>query len=356
MMNSTKRAAKAVVVTMLLLLAAASMVFAAGKKEGGKRTLVLSTWGLSEEALQRDAYRPFEEANNCEIVLEHGDTAPRFTKLRDNPNSTIDVIELNQKTSADGYGLGVFAKVDYDEVPNAKQLIPGAAAMIKNGYGPAYTLNSIGIIYNPKATGFEIKEWADLWRPELKGKVSIPEITTTFGPAMVCVAADYAGVNVATDQGAAAFKALAELKPNLKTTYARSADLVNLFSSGEVVAAVMGDFGVPGILRVNSDAVFIVPQSGTYANFNTIDITASSKNKDLAQAYINWRLSAECQSKTVISVNEAPTNSTVTLTPEQSRYITYGPVAQRAKAVDFTVVNPLLSTWVDTWTRTVNLK
>jgi putative spermidine/putrescine transport system substrate-binding protein len=53
-------------------------------------------------------------------------------------------------------------------------------------------------------------------------------------------------------------------------------------------------------------------------------------------------------------VNEAPTNSTVTLTPEQSRYITYGPVAQRAKAVDFTVVNPLLSTWVDTWNRTLN--
>jgi putative spermidine/putrescine transport system substrate-binding protein len=99
---------------------------------------------------------------------------------------------------------------------------------------------------------------------------------------------------------------------------------------------------------------FVVPAAGTYANFNTIDIAANSKNKDLAHAYINWRLSREVQSKTVFSINEAPTNSGVTLTAEESENITYGDVAQRARAVDYTLVNPLMDQWIDTWNRTLN--
>ena len=60
--------------------------------------------------------------------------------------------------------------------------------------------------------------------------VSIPEITTTFGPAMVYVAGDHAGTPVAEDEGKAAFETLAELKPNLVKTYTKSSDLINMFT------------------------------------------------------------------------------------------------------------------------------
>lgn len=72
--------------------------------------------------------------------------------------------------------------------------------------------------------------------------VSIPEITTTFGPAMVYMASDHAGVDIKSDNGEAAFAALAELKPNLVKTYAKSSDLINMFTSGEVAVAVVGEF------------------------------------------------------------------------------------------------------------------
>jgi putative spermidine/putrescine transport system substrate-binding protein len=344
---------KKLILLAALILAAAAL-FAGGAKAKEKQTLIISTWGLSEVVLWRDVFEPFEKAYNCTIVLELGTTAERYTKLESNPNSTIDIIELSQKAAADGYGANLFAKVDYSKIPNAQSLIPGAKVMIANGYGPAHTVNSIGIIYNPKAVNFEIKEWADLWRSELANKISIPDITTTFGPAMVYVAADYAKIPVSSDQGAAAFKALADLKKNVVKTYARSADLANMFVSGEIVAAVVGDFAYPVISQALPDVKFIVPESGTYANFNTIDIAANARNKDLALAYINWRISKEAQSKTALSVNEGPTNSEVVLTAEQSKNITYGPVAQRAKALDYTLVNPLMSQWIDTWNRTLN--
>ena len=42
---------------------------------------------------------------------------------------------------------------------------------------------------------------------ELEGKIAIPDITTTFGPAMVYMASDYKGVDVTSDNGEAAFAA-----------------------------------------------------------------------------------------------------------------------------------------------------
>ena len=43
-----------------------------------------------------------------------------------------------------------------------------------------YTINSIGIIYNPELTGFEIKSFDDLWDSRLEGMVLFLEITTTL--------------------------------------------------------------------------------------------------------------------------------------------------------------------------------
>jgi putative spermidine/putrescine transport system substrate-binding protein len=304
--------------------------------------------------LWKDVFEPFEKANNCTVVLELGNAAERYTKLASNPNSTIDILELAQKDAANGYGAGLYAKVDYAKVPNSKELIPGVQEMIKSGYGPAYSINSIGIIYNPSAIGFEIKEWNDLWRPELAGKISIPDITTTFGPAMVYLAADYAETPVATDKGEAAFKALTALKPNIVKIYARSSDLANMFVSGEVVAAIVGDFAVPVISAALPEVQFLVPASGTYANFNTLDVAANSKNKELAHAYINWRISRDLQSQTAVDIHDGPTNATVALTAEQGQNLTYGDVAKRARAIDYTLVNSLMAQWVDTWNHTLN--
>lgn len=343
-----KKGFKVALVVALAVLALSAQVFAA------PRTLVVSTWGLGEDALWQDVFVPFEKKYDCKVILELGTTAERYTKLKANPNTTVDVIELSQKAAADGYADKLFAKVDYAQVPNSKELIPGAKTMIANGYGPAYTVNSIGIIYNPATIGFEIEEWADLWRPELANKISIPNISTTFGPAMVYVAAEYAKTSPAKDKGATAFKALADLRKNIVKIYDKSSDLANMFASGEIVAAVVGDFAIPIISKALPEAKFLVPASGTYANFNTIDVVAGSKNKDLAYAYINWRIGREVQSKTVLSLNETPANATVVLTPAQAANKTYGDVAKRARAVDYTLVNPLMKEWIDNWNRALN--
>lgn len=326
----------------------------AADSQSGKRTLVVSTWGLSEDVLHEEVYGPFEEAYNCEIVLELGTTSERYMKLANDPNSTIDVIELSQSAAANGYEVDLFEKLDYTKVPNAKDLITAAADMTQSGYGPAYAVNSIGIIYDREAVGFEIKDFSDLWNPALEGKISIPEITSTFGPAVMYMASDYKGVDITTDNGAAAFEALTELKPNIVKTYSKSSDLANMFASGEIEVAIVGDFAIPTIKSAAPTVEYVSPASGTYANFNTVDMNKNSKNKDLAYAYINWRISGELQGVTAKKLNEAPTNSTVELSEEDAANKTYGEVADKAKAIDFSFVNPILNDWIDQWNRIIN--
>ena len=45
-----------------------------------------------------------------------------------------------------------------------------------------------------------------------------------------------------------------------------------MFKSGEITAAVVGDFAVGMIQAADNNAVYTVPASGTYANYDTASI------------------------------------------------------------------------------------
>ena len=348
-----KLAAATLCAAMLLTACSGAAGTEGGSSDSGSAELILSTYGLSEDISAEEVYAPFEEQFGCKIVTETGSTNERYTKLSANSQSNIDVIELSQAMTAQGISEGLFETIDLSKIENSQYLIGAAKTMAEAGQGIAYTINSIGIIYNPDAVGFEITSFDDLWDPSLAGMVAIPDITTTFGPAMVYMANDHVGGDIEADKGEAAFKALEELKPNLVKTYAKSSDLINMFTSGEVAVAVVGDFGVPTIQAANPNLVFFTPEV-TYANFNTISIPKHAKNKDLAYEYINYRLSKELQTKTAAALNEAPTNSQVELTAEESASMTYGATADNAKVLNYTLVNEVLSDWIDQWNRIIN--
>ena len=79
------------------------------------------------------------------------------------------------------------------------------------------------------------------------------------------------------------------------------------------------------------------------------------QNKELAYEYLNYRLSAELQSKTGKALNEAPTNKTVTFTEEESpKYDIRSGSRKKQKVLDYGFVNPLLNQWIDQWNRIIN--
>lgn len=336
----------------LLSLAAAGLLFASSQV-GAADQLVVSTFAINEDIIKSDIFEPFTEQTGVEIVNEAGNSGERFTKLQNNPNAQIDVIELSQSHSTQGVKEGLFEPLDASKVENIDQLIENGKAIVDEA-GVPYAVNSLGIIYNPEAIDFEIKEWSDLWNPALEGKIAIPDITATFGSIFMHTVSDYKGVDITEDNGEAAFQGLEELKPNILRTYSKSSDLANLFQSGEIVAAVVGDFAVPMIMEGNSSVQYIVPESGTYANYNTVNVLANSENKEAAYDYVNWRIDQVLQTQVASSLNESPTNANVELSEDVAANKTYGEVAERAKPVDFDFIDSNLETWIQQWNTIIN--
>lgn len=319
----------------------------------GSDKLIISTWGLNEDVLKKEIFEPFAEEHGVEVVLEVGNNSDRLTKMKNNPNSNIDITYLAESFSEQGIEAGIFEKLDYSKIPNAQKINEKAKYTVENGYGPAYTLNSIGIVVDP-TSNIEINSWEDLWKPELKGKIAIPDITTTNGAAVVDIAATKASVDITEDNGEAAFKELEKLKPNVVKTYSKSSDLANMFSSGEIVAAIASDFAFETIQKAKPEVINVIPESGTYLNFNTININANSKNKDLAYEFINYVLSDEVQERAAKALNDAPINTDVKLNEEDAKNLAYGDIVKNAKTIDYKVVNPLMNDWINKWNRVMN--
>ena len=163
-----KRVLAAVCMAAMAVTACSGGAEGEGAQAGGKQKLVLSTYGLSEDISAEEVYAPFEEQFNCQIVTETGGTNDRYTKLKADSETTIDVIELSQAMAAKGAEEGLFETIDLSKIEHASDLIAAAKTLADNGQGVPYTINSIGIMYNPEAVGFEITGFDDLWKPELQ--------------------------------------------------------------------------------------------------------------------------------------------------------------------------------------------
>lgn len=322
--------------------------------EGKPTQLVVSTWGLNQDQYLKNVIEPFEKANNVKVVVEVGNNDERLAKLKNNPNSTVDVMYLAESFAQQGIEDGLFAKIDYSKVPNAKKVLPVSKKFVDAGYGPAYTLNRAAIVYNPSKVKGKITSWKDLWNADLKGKISIPDITTTFGPSMVFVGGLKAGTDVKSDNGTAAFKALEALKPNVVKTYTKSSDLVTMFSTGEITVAVAADFVVASVKKAMPEAVYVDPTEGAYLNFNTINITKNSKNQEMATKFIDYVLSAEVESKTAALVGDSPINVDVKLSEKDAANLTNGEVVNKANVIDYSLANKQLKAWIDQWNRLFN--
>ena len=223
------------------LLGAVLVAGPAGAQE--KKTLTISMWGFNGDKLEAFLFKPFKEKHNVDIVLETGNAGDRLNKVKIRGGG-VDLIYLSDVFAQVGLEDKLFEKIDTSRVPNVKDLYPAAQAPLGEGQGIAYTLGRYGVIYD--SAKVNITSWADLWKPELKKRVTIPGFNTTAGPVTVLVAAQRKGIDAYANPDAA-FASMTELKPNIVKSYNTGSEMVNLFSTGEIVAAAAQDFTFPQV-------------------------------------------------------------------------------------------------------------
>ena len=330
-----------------LAISAAALVSAAPAAAQGK-TLTISWWGFNGEKLESIVLAPFREQCGCEIVFETGNNGERLNKIQIRNGAGVDVAYFSDSFSQQGIEAGLFQKIDPSKIPNLAGIYD-LAKDPQGGYGPAYTIGRVGIVYDSAKISAPITSWNDLWREDLASSLSLPGITTTAGPMVVMKAGEHAGVDAFADADAA-FAAVGELQPNVVKNYNTGSEMINLFSTGEITAAVAQDFTLGQIQAAVPTVAWAELEEGAIATLNTVNIPVGAAEPELAHEYINFILSPEIQQQLAEQGVDAPVVTSVELTPEQASLWTYGAdLIAGLQLIDYAQMNAAKTEWVDRW-------
>jgi putative spermidine/putrescine transport system substrate-binding protein len=313
-----------------------------------KKTLVISWWGFNGDKLQKLLIEPFKAECKCEVVFETGNNADRLNKIKIRGGGGVDIVYLTDAYSQIGIKEGLFLKLDRAKIPNLANLYD-IARDPQGGYGPAYTMGRIGIIYDAAKVKPPIASWSDLWRSDLKASVSLPGITTTAGPATVWLAGRHAGVDAFTDPDGT-FKAIAALKPAVVKNYNTGSELVNLFSTGEITTSLAQDFTLGQVQKAVPTAVWADLKEGDIATLNTINVAKNAANPELAYQFINYLMKVDVQQALGAAGVDAPVAKDAKLTPAEAKQWVYGAeMVAKLKTLDYDKLNAAKSDWGDRW-------
>ena len=341
------------IVALVLVMSLACAVAEAKPYEG--QTLTISTFSFNAELLQKNIYDPFMEMTGCTIVADGASNAQRVTKIIESPDD-YDVVVIGDLFVQQLMAAGVIDTIDTSVLTNLEGIYETARAPMGAEYGPAYTLNRLGIVYDSAYCDVELKSWADLWNPELEDSIAIPDMTASSGPLFYYATAEAFGLTPGVDDEAI-FAKLAELKPNVVNTYTSANNTISMLNQGEISVAVLLDYSYVTARNANPDYIWVDPTEGSLACYNMLNVIKGTDVKDLAMEFINFYLSHEVQLAEALDGVDCPVRPDVELTEEQRANFTYGEEAIAKLAMpDWSVTGANLEKWIGMWNSTFSVQ
>ena len=246
--------------------------------------------GFFEETVRGSIIASFEKKYGAKVETVPANSGEMLTRIRaEKASPTVDVCLIDDMVAVSGIGEGLFEKIDPNNIPNLKDL--DKRAIDPQGYGPVVHTNPNVFAYNKDLVKVDPpKSWAELWDPRFKGMLGLSAINLTPGVTILLQAAmlnggDYENI----DPG---FKALANLKPNVRKWFKDIGEVRPTVDQEPVIAA----FGLnvwQDEISKGIPLVTINPKEGAHGISAMGQIVKGSKNKDLAELFINEYISPE---------------------------------------------------------------
>jgi len=252
--------------------------------------LVISIWGGSwRDLVAETVAKKFTNETGVAVEFVTGGTIDRLNKeklAKGSPESDITFT-----TSHVGWlyaNDGLFEQLDLAKIPNAANLADEAriSPFHLGAWAYVYTIG-----YRPDLLkGVAFDSWADLWKPEVKGKLAAPD----FDPShLITVAAILSGGDAATwEKGQAKLK---ELKPSFKAFYTNDANSQQLIANGETPVQVILSMNAHFMAAEGVAIELAIPKEGAVLGIDTVAIMKGSKKAELAYKFINMVLDPQVQ-------------------------------------------------------------
>lgn len=187
----------------------------------------------------------------------------------------------------------LLAKLDFSNIPNYKY-IDDAFKNIEydpaNEYSVPYTWGTVGIIYNKTMVTDPVDSWDILWDSNYAGKILMfNNPRDSYGIALKKL-----GYSQNTTDRDEIDQATDELKKQKLVVQAYVMDeIFPKMTAGEAALAPYYAGDAVTMISDNPDLDFVVPKEGTNRFVDAMVVPKTSKNKDLAEQFINFMLEEE---------------------------------------------------------------
>ncbi|MGW9127112.1 ABC transporter substrate-binding protein [Paenibacillus chitinolyticus] len=332
--------------------AAASPGASASALQPEKELVVAGNGATVEELMKDEIFKRFK-AKYPDIKLTYvsgvsTEIVAKAKAVKNDPQTDVAIIEGGEQEI--GRKEGLFEPLKEADIPNMKNVI--ADLKVAEDSGVAVNFTPMGISYNEaivKEKNLPIPEsWNDLARPEMKGNLTLTEISSNFGrSALIMLAYANGGSEKNMDPGFKKLKTIAGYMP----TFAKSAAQLqqNLQNKSAAYTSwtmarsiVQKDQGI--------ELKFVVPKEGANLVPNVATMTKNAKHPNAAKLFIDFLLTDEVQTLYASKLYYNPATS-VKLPEDISKKIEF----DRSKIVkfDYETVGGSTAGWIDRFNKEI---
>ncbi|MEH8064639.1 extracellular solute-binding protein [Gallibacterium anatis] len=240
--------------------------------------------------------------------LESNETM--YAKLKTlGDSATYDVIAPSNYFVSKMAKEGMLLPLDHSKLPVIKDLDPN---MLDKPYDPGnkYSLPQLlgapEIAFNTDTYKAEqFTSWADLWKPEYKGKVQLlDDAREVFNIALLKLGEDPNTKDPVIIKKA--YEELLKLRPNVLAF--NSDNPANSFIAGEVELGQLWNGSIRIAKKENAPINAVYPKEGPVLWVDTLAIPKTSKNPDAAHKLINYLLSPKVAARLATEIGYPTTN------------------------------------------------
>jgi putative spermidine/putrescine transport system substrate-binding protein len=318
------------------------------------RVTVLTWGGMWGDQLKKSVGDRLTAQTGVPVVEDRGSTPDqRITKLKVGlEHQSYDLVQLHDGLFPLAISQGVLQKIDINSprLTNLKDIDP----QFRHDYWVAQIYSAIGIAYNAKMVKNPPRSWADLWRPEFRGKIVLPDVSHSIGLYIIPIGAMAAGKSPKDgDAGFAMFEKMAKLQPLFKTD---TDTIMSSLASGEATVGILYKAQTVKVAERNPDIKWVFPEEGAISISWGTGIAKNAPSTEFAERYLNLTLDPQGQIGLTQAFNYPGTNrKTNELLPPAMRQQIALSDLERAKMIDLDqqYMSEQRVGWMSRWNRIV---
>jgi putative spermidine/putrescine transport system substrate-binding protein len=285
--------------------------------------------------------------------LSVGGSQLTLTKLQaGRERSPFDAVMMTAEAMLIAHQRGLLATVTPADLPNLTRVQQRLLEPFKVNGGYASTplhWKAIGILWRKDLVPFEITSWQDLWRPELKGRISVQNMPTLGAASMLIAAAVINGGSQKNLEPG--WKAMRALRPNIREFYSISSNALTSLVAGDTWVSVnVADLGLPLASR---NVATTVPKEGAPYSPEGLGYPRYAANPAAARSFGNFMLSEAAQRTWCGQAKVAPATAVELDAAARSQIVEDEAILSKLMEIDFLDMGNSIRGWADRWRQEV---